>query len=203
MNEMIKLVQNYDYLTPKIAKKSGISKFKFYKYVHANGLERVSHGIYSSGDDWVDELYVFHQRCPKAVFSHDEAFYYHDLTDREPLIHTLTIYSGYNAHRITAGGRCKVYTVKKELLDIGKIIVQDNCGNDIPIYDLERTVCDLIRSRNSIEVQEFNSVLKAYVSRKDKNLNRLMEYAKLFRIENVIRRYMGVLLWNAAYTRTG
>ena len=117
-----------------------------------------------------------------------------NLTDREPLLHTLTVYSGYNTHRITADGRCKVYTVKKELLDIGKIMVQDNCGNDIPMYDLERTVCDLMRSRNSIEVQEFNSVIKAYVARKDKNLNRLMEYAKLFRVENVIRRYMGVLL---------
>ena len=80
------------------------------------------------------------------------------------------------------------------MLDIGKIIVQDNCGNDIPMYDLERTVCDLMRSRNTIEVQEFNSVIKSYVARKDKNLNRLMEYAKLFRLENIIRRYMGVLL---------
>ena len=194
MNDMTKLVQDYDYLTPKIAEKSGISKYKFYKYVRENGLEKVSHGLYLSGYEWVDGLYVLHQRCSKAVFSHDEAFYYHDLTDREPLIHTLTIYSGYNAHRITADGGCKVYTVKKELLDIGKIIIQDNCGNNIPMYDLERTVCDLIRSRNSIEVQEFNSVLKAYVARKDKNLNRLMEYAKLFRVENVIRRYMGVLL---------
>ena len=194
MNDMTKLVQDYDYLTPKIAEKSGISKYKFYKYVRENGLEKMSHGLYLSGDEWVDGLYVLHQRCSKAVFSHDEAFYYHDLTDREPLIHTLTIYSGYNAHRITADGGCKVYTVKKELLDIGKIIIQDNCGNNIPMYDLERTVCDLIRSRNSIEVQEFNSVLKAYVARKDKNLNRLMEYAKLFRVENVIRRYMGVLL---------
>lgn len=194
MDDMTKLVQEYGYLTPKIAEKSGISKYKFYKYVHENGLEQVSRGIYLSCNEWVDGLYVLHQRCPKAVFSHDEAFYYHDLTDREPLIHTFTIYSGYNAHRITADGRCKVYTVKKELLDIGKIIVQDNCGNDIPVYDLERTVCDLIRSRNSIEVQEFNSVLKAYVARNDKNLNRLIEYAKLFRVENVIRRYMGVLL---------
>ena len=194
MNEMIQLVQDYGYLTPKMAEKSGISKFKFYKYVHENGLDQVGHGIYTSGEECVDELYVLHQRCPKAVFSHDEAFYYYDLTDREPMLHTLTVYSGYNAHRITADGKCKVYTVKKELLDIGKIIVQDNCGNDIPMYDLERTVCDLMRSRNSIEVQEFNSVIKAYVARKDKNLNRLMEYAKLFRVENVIRRYMGVLL---------
>ena len=194
MNKMTELVQGHDYLTPKIAEDSGISKFKFYKYVRENGLEPVSRGVYSTGTDWIDELYVLHKRCPNAVFSHDEAFYYYGLTDREPLVHTLTIYSGYNAHRLIADGSCKVYTVKRELLNIGKTVVKDNDGNMIPMYDLERTICDLIRSRNSIEIQEFNSALKAYVARNDKDLNRLMEYAKLFRVDNVIRRYMEVLL---------
>ena len=54
MNKMTQLVQDYDYLTPKMAEKSGISKFKFYKYVHENGLEQVGHGIYTSGEEWVD-----------------------------------------------------------------------------------------------------------------------------------------------------
>lgn len=37
-------------------------------------------------------------------------------------------------------------------------------------------------------------MLKNYISRKDKDLNRLMEYGKLLKIDNVIRRYMEVLL---------
>lgn len=194
MGEMERIVREHEYLTPGIAAKSGISKYKFYKYVRENNLEQVEHGIYISDESWADELYLLHQRCPKAVFSHDEAFYYHNLTDREPLKHTLTVYSGYNTCRLTADGSCKVYTVKKELLNVGKITVKSNCGKEIPMYDLERTICDLIRSRNSIEKQEFNSVLKSYVSRKDKDLNLLMEYAKMFHVDNVIRRYMEVLL---------
>mgnify|MGYP004686792535 CR=1 FL=1 len=173
---------------------NGVSKPEFYKFIRDNNFEQVEHGIYVKKDEWVDELYVLHQRCPNAVFSHDEAFYYYSLTDREPIMHTLTVYSGYNPHRLTADGSCKVYTIKKELLNIGKTFVVDNCGNKIPMYDLERTICDLIRSRNSIEVQEFTSVLKTYVSRKDKDLNRLMEYAKQFRVQNVLRKYMEVLL---------
>lgn len=194
MDNMDEVFQKYHYLTPEIAKKNGISKFKFYKYVQENNLKQIRRGIYTVKDEWIDELYVLHQRCPNAVFSHDEAFYYHRLTDREPIIHTLTIYSGYNAHRLIDDNECRVYTVKKELLEIGKLTAKDDCGNPIPIYDLERTVCDLIRSRNSIEIQDFNSVLKAYVVRKEKDLNRLMEYAKLFRIQNIIRKYMEVLL---------
>lgn len=45
-----------------------------------------------------------------------------------------------------------------------------------------------------IEVQDFNAVLKAYVGRKDKDLNKLMKYAKLFRVDKIIRNYMEVLL---------
>ena len=194
MNEIRKLSLNDDYLIPEIARQNGVSKYSFYKFVHENGLERIGKGIYSKEDVLVDDLYLISQRCHKAVFSHDEAFYYHGLFDREPLIHTVTVYSGYNAHRLKADGKCKVYYVKEELLDIGKTIVKDNFGNDIPMYDLERTICDLIRNRNSIEMQEFSSVIKTYIARKDKNLNLLMEYAKKFRIENVIRRYMEVLL---------
>lgn len=93
---------------------------------------------------WIDELYVLHQRCPNAVLSHDGALYYHELIDRESLLHTLTIYSGYNAHRLKVDGRCKVYTVKKELLNVGKVTVQDNDGHQITMYDLERTICNLI-----------------------------------------------------------
>ena len=188
------LLENSEYLTYADARKAGLSKYRFYKFIRENECSKVGHGEYALGDTLPDSLYVMHMRCPSAVFSHDEAFYYHGLSDREPLACTLTVYSGYNPHRLISNGECKVYMIKKELLDVGKTMVKDNFGNTVPMYDLERTICDLIRSRNSIEVQEFNTVLKSYVARKDKDLNRLMEYAVLFGIQNVLRRYMEVLL---------
>lgn len=194
MNKTKVILKGHDCISSKDAKKNGISKFEFYKYIKENGFEKIRRGFYSTNTDLVDELYILHQRCPNAVFSHDEAFYYYGLVDREPLVHTLTIYSGYNAHRLIADGDCKVYTVKKELLKVGRIEVKDNYGNLIPMYDLERTMCDLIRNRRNVEAQDFYTSLKTYISSKDKNLNRLMEYAKLFHIDNVIRRYMEVLL---------
>lgn len=52
----------------------------------------------------------------------------------------------------------------------------------------------ILENHGSIEVQDFNAVLKAYVGRKDKDLNKLMKYAKLFRVDKIIRNYMEVLL---------
>jgi predicted transcriptional regulator of viral defense system len=166
-------------VTAKEAKAKGLSKQQLQEFVARNELERVGHGLYAPADAWVDELYILHKRCPSAVFSHDEAFYYHDLVDREPMCHTITVYSGFNAHRLKASCNVKVYSVKKELLKVGKTTIIDDFGNKIPMYDLERSICDAFRSRNSIEAQDFNSILKSYVKRTDKNLNLLMEYAKL------------------------
>ncbi len=194
MDESRMLFQEDDYLTLETARHNGISKYRFYKFIQENGYERIGKGAYSREGVLIDDLYVISRRCPKAVFSHDEAFYYHGLSDREPLIHTVTVYSGYNAHRLKTDGKCKAYFVKEDLLDVGKTIVKDSFGNYIPMYDLERTICDLVRSRNLIEIQEFSSVMKAYIARKDKNLNLLMEYAGKFHIENIIRMYMEVLL---------
>ena len=62
------------------------------------------------------------------------------------------------------------------------------------MYDKERTICDLVRSRNQFEIQDFKTALKTYVMQKDKDLNKLMEYAKAFRVDKKIREYMEILL---------
>lgn len=180
-------------LLTKNAIQGGIKKDEFYRFIAANHFEKAAHGIYLSPEAWEDESFVLHQRCPQAVFSHDEALFYHGLTDREPMQQTLTIYSGYNTQKLKESG-IKVFTVKKELLNVGKIIVENSYGHKIPVYDLERTICDLMRGRRYFEIQDFQTAIKTYVKRPDKDLNKLMTYAPLFRVEKRIRQYMEVLL---------
>ena len=55
-------------------------------------------------------------------------------------------------------------------------------------------MCDLVRNRNSFEIQDFNAALKAYARKKEKNLTKLFEYAKMLRVEKLMRSYMEVLL---------
>lgn len=187
------IVDNFGILLTKNAIEAGISKHALYNFIRDNGFEKAAHGVYASPETWEDENYILSLRCPQGVLSHDEALYYHGLTDREPLQKTITIYTGYGTSRMVADG-IKVFTVKKELLDIGKEIVKTSYGHDIPLYNRERTICDLIRSKNRFEIQDFQTALKTYIMGKNKNLNRLMEYAKLFHVDKKIREYMEVLL---------
>ena len=187
------IVDDSGILLTKNAIDAGISKHALYNFIRNNGFEKAAHGVYASPETWEDENYILSLRCPQGVLSHDEALYYHGLTDREPLQKTITIYTGYGTSRMVADG-IKVFTVKKELLDIGKEIVKTSYSHDIPLYNRERTICDLIRSRNRFEIQDFQTALKTYIMGKNKNLNRLMEYAKLFHVDKKIREYMEVLL---------
>ena len=74
---------------------NGISKSVFYAYVKERGLEQAAHGVYVSPDTWTDAMYLLHLRCGQAVFSHETALFFHDLTDREPLKYNASLHFLY------------------------------------------------------------------------------------------------------------
>ncbi len=173
--------------------KRGIPKSVFYNYVKEKELEQAAHGVYVSPDAWVDGMYLLHLRCSQGIFSHETALFFHDLTDREPSPYSITVRRGYSTTRLKADG-ILVYTIKPELHDVGKSTARTPFGHTVPAYDIERTICDLLRCRSSIEMQTFQGALKMYARRKEKNLRRLMQYAGLFRVEKILRQYLEVLL---------
>ena len=77
---------------------------------------------------------------------------------------------------------------------MGRMEYRNSFNHLIPVYGLERTICDLIRSRSSFEIQDFKAALKNYISRPDKYLNRLMTYAPLFHVDTLTRQYLEILL---------
>lgn len=171
----------------------GIVKPIFYEYIKERKLEQVAHGIYVSEDTWIDAMFLLHLRCGQAVFSHESALFFYDLTDREPSPYAITVRRGYSTTRLKAEG-LSVYTIKPELFDVGVSSGQTPFGHTVPVYDMERTICDLLRSRSRIEIQTFQGALKAYARRKDKNLRALMQYAGMFKVEKILRQYLEVLL---------
>ena len=185
--------QNNGILKTAQVLENGITKSAFYAYAKQRGAERVAHGIYVLPDAWIDAMYLLHLRCAQAIFSHESALFFHDLTDREPSHYSITVKTGYNPASLQADG-IKVYTIKKELHDMGITTMNTPFGNPVPVYDMERTICDLIRSRSGIEMQTFQDALKQYAKRKDKNLRKLMHYAQIFRVEKLLRQYLEVLL---------
>lgn len=67
-------------------------------------------------------------------------------------------------------------------------------GNNVKVYDLERTICDIIRNKKKIEIALFTDAMKRYAERKNRDSIKLHKYAKIFNIEDELRKYLEVLL---------
>ena len=156
-------------------------------------IERASRGVYVLPHIMEDELYSISIRCRKGTFSHDTALFLHDLSDRTPLRFSITLPKGYNPSSLK-NEALDFFYVKPELLPLGMIKVLSPHGKPIQTYDIERTICDIVRSKSRMDMQIFTEALKRYSKRKDKDLSILMKYAKTFKIEKKMREYMEVLI---------
>ncbi len=177
----------------KIAAQHGISKAMLYKLCKEDKIHRIIKGQYILPDDMQDELLSISKRSEKIIFSHETALYLHGISDRTPFEHTITAPSGC-IPSASIKSECKVYYIKTELFDLGKTMLKTPTGNIVPAYDLERTICDVIRSRNKLGTETFLAALKMYAVNPKKDLNNLNSYAKSMRVANVLRQYLEVLL---------
>ncbi len=171
----------------------GIPRQYLSLFVEKGRLQRVAHGVYLSPDAFEDTMYLIQARSEKIIFSNETALYIHELTDRDPLQYSVCVPRGYGVARLRESGLI-VYTVNEVLHEFGKITAKTIHGRDISVYNLERTVCDIIRYRNQMDGDMLGTALKRFASRKEKNLPLFMEYAKVFKIEKPARQYLGVLL---------
>lgn len=156
-------------------------------------LERVDRGVYVSIDAIEDEMYAMQTKYPKLIYSHETALYLHGLSDRTPFEYSASVPSGYKVVGSVAD-RFKIYYIKKELHELGVETMKSSHGNPIRTYDVERTVCDLIRSRSRIDVQILNDALKRYVRLKSADHSILLEYARKLKVEAVLKSYLEVLI---------
>jgi len=159
---------------------------------HNGEIERVSRGIYRLVASIDDEMFNFQVRYKSSIFSHETALYLHVLTDRTPLSYSISIPVGYHSISLNEGGH-KIFYVNRELFALGVILMQSPHGNEIRTTNLERTICDVLRSRNQVDVQFVNEALKKYLIHKDRNIDQLYNYAKQFRIQKIVREYIEIL----------
>ena len=87
-----------------------------------------------------------------------------------------------------------MYYIKPELFELGKTMLQTPAGNPVPCYDLERTICDVIRSRNKIGTENIFIGAETIRCQPKEGFEPADEYARQMRVSGVLRQYLEVLL---------
>lgn len=162
-------------------------------YVKEGVLERGRRGVYILSDSIHDDMYTLMLRSDKIIFSHETALFLNGLSERTPFTHSVTIPSNTKLSSLLQD-ECVCYYIKPDLHQIGVIVRKTTLGNEVRCYNAERTICDLLRSRNRLDEETVISAVKNYAASTDKDLNRLAIYASMFKVDKELKRYMEVLL---------
>lgn len=187
------LLNNNNMVTTAQVLDLGFSKQTLNNYVKAGLLERIRHGLYILPDAVHDDMYTLMLRSESIVFSHESALFLHGLSNRTPFIHTITMPSN-KAVPGSIKDECICFYVKPASHKIGLTEKATTFGNMVRCYDVERTICDFLRTRNRCDEETVLSAIKNYAAYDKKDLNRLSAYAEIFKVNEELRKYLEVLL---------
>ena len=142
--------------------KAGLHRGYLHNFVESGELYRFGRGLYVQSSAWEDDFYLLQQKYSRGIYSHDTALYLLGYSDRTPAKYTMTFPKGYNALSL----KQETLIVKRaipENYDFGIIEIQSPSGNPIRVYDLERTLCDILRGSGS-DIQIVGAAMKRYAA---------------------------------------
>ena len=123
-----------------------------------NDIEKVSRGIYLSPNAFEDSYFSFQQKYKKAIFSHMNALYFYGMTEEFPYNYTVTVPQSY--HVDTVNEKCNVFYVSDDVYELGIVEIETPNGNKVRVYDKERCICDIIRSKGRMDSEQVKKTIK-------------------------------------------
>lgn len=193
INKILKIMKkNNEIITPAQLEKKGISRVYLSRMEEEGIIERIDRGIYVTKDFKYDEYYLFQLKYPKAIFSYNTALYFYEMTERTPIKMDVTVYREYNPHRFK--NFVNVYKVSKDLYDLGVTEKKSPQGMKVRTYNLERTICDTIKDKDSIDIEIRNKAIKKAIKSKEFNASKMFEYAKKMNIYDKVKNYMEAII---------
>lgn len=172
---------NHGYISTSDFLKLNISKPLIKKYVDKGLINKVSHGLYIDSNTLVDDEYVFQKRYPDAIYSYKTALSMLGLIKELPEEIEITVNS---KKRVLSN--YKVHYVSDKYYDIGIIEINNMFNNPIKIYNAERCICDMLKS-DAFDLELQNNILHDYFNSSDKDIDKLLEYSKVFNIYEKVR----------------
>lgn len=176
-------------------KENGFSQYKVCKLVDEGKLVKLNKSHYEntgySGEE--SDFYYVDAYAPEGVVCLLSAAVYYNLTTYIPDAVDVAIPRKGRISTIPAWPSMNVHYYTDDRYSLGITAVTEG-RNGFRIYDIEKTVVDIIFYKEKIGIEETKEILVNYLRRKDRNLNRLLEYSRLMKCEKTVRQYLEVLV---------
>lgn len=167
---------------------NNINKNDIYNLVNEGKLIRYSRGIYIRNDILEDEFYLLQKKYQKGIYSCDKALYLLGYCDKALHKCIMTFPRGYHTDSIKEENIIIKSSIN-ENYNLGIIEIDSPFWNKIRVYDLERTLCDILKGKN-YDIQIVN-----YAMKKIHLFKKIIKYASMLRVKPKITKYLEILLW--------
>lgn len=182
---------NNGYITSKAVTELGIHRMYLNIMREKGIIEKVGKGIYIDSKIYEDSYFVFSLENPKVIFSHMTALYFYELSIKAPSSeYDITIFNKYHNPKIK---KHNIFYVSKEIYNLGLTEVETPIGNKVKVYDIERCICDIIRSKKRMDIEHVKYSVKEYLKRKDKDLIKLSDYAEKIGIKEEVMVFVSMM----------
>lgn len=189
------LSENKKFITTAELKDMGYSYYKIGKLEKNGLLLRVNRSTYENlsykGDE--NDFFSAEAFVPNGVICLMSAARYYELTNFLPDTVDVAIERKRKVVTLPDWPEIKIFYFDPMRMDLGVTEVREG-DNVFHIFDIEKTVVDIIYYRNKIGIEETSEVLKNYLKRRDRQIDRLYAYAKRLRCEKAVRTYLEVLM---------
>lgn len=188
IEELMKV--NNGYVTSKLISELGIHRMYLNIMKEKGIIEKVGNGIYIDSNKIEDNYFVFSLELPNIIYSHMTALYFHGLSIKaSDDKFDITVPNNYFNYKLK---NHNVFYVDKEVYSLGLTEVETPFGNKVRVYDIERCICDVIRSKNRMDSEHVKYSIREYIKSKDKDLVKLSKYADKIGVKEEV---MNLLEW--------
>ena len=176
-------------------KKAGYSHYKINQLVEDGTLLKLNKKYYENTEYNGEEsdFYYVQAYAPKGVVCLMSAASYYNLTTFRPDSVDVAIQRRAKISTMPDWSVLSVYYYADDRFKTGIETVQEG-RNHFKIYDVEKTVVDIVCFREKVGIEETKEILVNYLRRKDRNLNRLLRYAEMLKCGEVMKTYLEVLV---------
>lgn len=177
------------------ALKAGVHPRTLYKMRDQGVIEQLGRGVYRFGDMPLPgnpDLVTVAMKVPKGILCLISALSYHELTTEIPHEIYLALPRSTESPRLDHPP-LRIFWFSGSAFTEG--VEQHNIdGIPVKVYNPEKTLADCFKYRNKIGLDVVLEALKFYRQRKRFHADDLMRYARICRVEKVMRPYLEATL---------
>ena len=187
------MIDSKRFISSSSVKKRGRSEYyKMLEKARQGDLVQVRRGVYATSEQLSGNMIDVDTIIPGGILCLWSAWSLHGLTTSMPQAFHVAV---NRSKKVTAPSfpQMEVHYCTDKVLHIG-VSQEEIDGLKVLVYDVERSVCDAVKFRNKVGMDVCSEIVNNYLERSDRNISRLMDYARTLRVSAILEKYLEIKL---------